>query len=126
MAFTVRLGSVAARQPVDSAEQRRGQRGNGRRGPEALLRDRARIDLGICAAIQDVLVVEKALAEAESQNRKTELDRMAAMLSRLGGRRYQVREASVTYGPREAEVDPDPDSDSDLDESKPQPAAGGD
>ena len=79
-----------------------------------------------CAAIQDVLVVGKALAEAESQNRKTELDRMAAMLSRLGGRGYQVQEASVTYGPRQVEVDPDPDSDSDLDESKPQPAARGD
>jgi len=44
-----------------------------------------------CAAIQDVLVVGKALDKMESQNRKDELDRMAAMLS-LGGRGYQVRE----------------------------------
>jgi four helix bundle protein len=73
-----------------------------------------------CAAIQDVLVVGKALAEDESRNRKTELDRMAAMLSRLGGRGYQVREGTVTCGPCEAEIDPDPDSDSDLDEEKPQ------
>ena len=79
-----------------------------------------------CAAIQDVLVVGKALEEDESQKRKTSLDRMAAMLSRLGGRGYQVREGTGTYGQCEAEVDPDPDSDSDLDEEKPQPPAGGD
>jgi four helix bundle protein len=45
-----------------------------------------------CAAIQDVLVVGKALEEAQSQSRKKELDRMAAMLSRLGGRGYHVCE----------------------------------
>ena len=39
-----------------------------------------------CAAVQDVLVVGKALDRAESQSRKPELDRIAAMLSRLGGR----------------------------------------
>jgi four helix bundle protein len=77
-----------------------------------------------CAAIQDVLVVGKAVDEAESLNRKTELDRMAAMLSRLGGRGYQVREGTVTYGHCGAEVDPGPDSDSDLDEENPQPARG--
>jgi hypothetical protein len=38
-----------------------------------------------CAAIQDVLVVGKALAEDESRNREMEPVRMAAMLSRLGG-----------------------------------------
>jgi four helix bundle protein len=43
-----------------------------------------------CAAIQDVLVVGKALDGEESQERKKELDRMAAMLSRLGGRGYCV------------------------------------
>ena len=75
-----------------------------------------------CAAIQDVLVVGKALEETESQNRKTEIDRMAAMLSRLGGRGYQVREGTGSYGQCEAEGDPD----SDLDEEKPQPSAGGD
>jgi len=39
-----------------------------------------------CAVIQDVLAVGKALDRGESRGRKTELDRMAAMLSRLGGR----------------------------------------
>jgi len=37
-----------------------------------------------CPAIQDVLVVGKALEEKESRERKVDLDRMAAMLSRLG------------------------------------------
>ena len=78
-----------------------------------------------CAAIQDVLVVGKALDAAESQNRKTELDRMAAMLSRLGGRVYQVRKSEEAYTTGEEEVDPDPDSDSDLDETKPQQGGGG-
>ena len=77
-----------------------------------------------CAAIQDVLVVGKALDEAESQERKDELDRMAAMLSRLGGRGYQVREETSAYGGNP--IDPDPDSDSDLDEDKPQQRGGGD
>ena len=76
-----------------------------------------------CAAIQDVLVVGKALDEAESQNRKTELDRIAAMLSRLGGRGYQVCEETSGYDGNSSDTDPDPDSDSDLDEDKPQPSA---
>ena len=65
-----------------------------------------------CRATQDVLVVGKALDKVESQNRKDELDRMAAMLSRLGGRGYQVRENQGVYS-----VDFDPDSDFDIDEN---------
>jgi four helix bundle protein len=65
-----------------------------------------------CATIQNVLVVGKALDKMESQNRKDELDRMAAMLSRLGGRGYQVRENQGVYS-----VDFDPDSDFDIDEN---------
>ena len=42
-----------------------------------------------------------------------ELDRMAAMLSRLGGRGYNVREYPGTY--RLKDVDFDPDSDFDFD-----------
>jgi len=72
-----------------------------------------------CAAIQDVLVVGKALDETESQSRKTELDRMAAMLSRLGGRGYQVREDPVTYGRGADDFDPD----FDLDGEGPHPPA---
>ena len=62
-----------------------------------------------CAASQDVLVVGKALDGRESQPRKNELDRMAAMLSRLGGRGYSVKEDSVAYG--YGEINPDFDSD---------------
>jgi len=66
-----------------------------------------------CAAIQDVLVVANALDKTESRKRKIELDRMAAMLSRLGGRGYQVGEGSVVY--KSIKNDPDPDSDIDTD-----------
>ena len=68
-----------------------------------------------CAAIQDVLVAGKALDETESQSRKHELDRMAAMLSRLGGRGYQVAEDHATYGNPAAVVDTDFDTDFDSD-----------
>ena len=51
-----------------------------------------------CAAIQDVLVVGKALERTESRERKVELERMAAMLSRLGGRGYRVKEDSAIDG----------------------------
>ncbi|MFC1497643.1 four helix bundle protein [Verrucomicrobiota bacterium] len=67
-----------------------------------------------CAAIQDVLVVGEALDKNESNERKTELDRMAAMLSRLGGRGYCVKEDGVEYD--SAEVDSDTDSDFDLED----------
>jgi four helix bundle protein len=66
-----------------------------------------------CAAIQDVLVVGKALDREESRYRKIELDRIAAMLSRLGGRGYCVEEVTEPY--EQAEFDPDPDSDFDPD-----------
>ena len=62
-------------------------------------------------------MVGKALEADESQNRKTEVDRMAAMLSRLGGRGYQVRGSGEVYAAGGAEGDPD----SDLDETPPQP-----
>jgi four helix bundle protein len=79
-----------------------------------------------CAAIQDVLVVGKALDDVESQSRKNELDRMAAMLSRLGGRGYQVAEDHATYGSPRADVDTDFDSDFDLGKSMSQPKGPGD
>ncbi len=74
-----------------------------------------------CAAIQDVLTVGKGLEENESNARKVELDRMAAMLSRLGKRGYSVQERPSCYG-----IDPDPDFDSDFDpdETNSQPDAG--
>ena len=66
-----------------------------------------------CAAIQDVLVVGKALNERESAERKVELDRMAAMLSRLGGRGYCIEEAPLVYGGSDVDFDFDTDTDFD-------------
>jgi four helix bundle protein len=71
-------------------------------------------------AIQDVLVVGKALDEQESLLRKTELDRMDAMLSSLGGRGYCVAEKSVPYGTKPEKDDPDPGPDFDFEKEKPQ------
>ena len=62
--------------------------------------------------LEDVLVVAKALDKTESRKRKIELDRMAAMLSRLGGRGYQVGENSGVCESTKNDFDPDPDSDS--------------
>jgi four helix bundle protein len=59
------------------------------------------------AAIQDVLVVGKALDHEESRKRKIELDRIAAMLSRLGGRGYCIKENSAGYGFEQFDFDPD-------------------
>ena len=64
-----------------------------------------------CAAIQDVLVVGRALEESESRDRKIELDRIAAMLSRLGGRGYCIKECSSDYKTGDPDFDGDPDSD---------------
>jgi four helix bundle protein len=72
-----------------------------------------------CAAIQDVLVVGQGLDEKESQERKIELDRMAAMPGRLARRGHSVQEA-----PSNHEIDFDGDSDFDTDETNfPQGAA---
>ena len=51
-----------------------------------------------CAAIQDVLEVTGALSEAENVDAKAKLDRIAAMLTRLGGRGYSVQEDGIAYG----------------------------
>ena len=56
-----------------------------------------------CAAIQDVLVIGEGLAEDESEMRKGDLDRVIAMLSRMGGRNYRVEEGGVVYEGWQAE-----------------------
>jgi hypothetical protein len=53
-----------------------------------------------------------------ARERKIELDRIAAMLSRLGGRGCCVKEESAGYGSEG--IDFDPDSDFDLDEPESQ------
>jgi len=66
-----------------------------------------------CAAIQDVLMVGKALKVEESKKRKVELDRIAVMLSRLGGRGFTINEDTEPYI-----VGSDSDFDSDFDFGK--------
>jgi four helix bundle protein len=67
-----------------------------------------------CAAIQDVLVVSRVLEMEQSNERKIDLDRIAAMLSRLGKRGYSVGESHPGYGL-------DSDSDTDFDSDTPFP-----
>ena len=64
-----------------------------------------------CAAVQDVLRVGNALEENEHQDRKKHLDRIAAMLSRLGGRGYSVREDAAIHDAEPSDFDPDFDFD---------------
>jgi len=68
-----------------------------------------------CGAVQDVLEVCGALSPAENAEAKKLLDRIVAMLTKLGQRGYSVREAPNRYGRDEVESDSDPDTDSDPD-----------
>jgi len=65
-----------------------------------------------CGAVQDVLEVCGALLPAENADAKRLLDRIFAMLTRLGKRGYLVREVPNKYGIGEVESDPDPDPES--------------
>jgi four helix bundle protein len=67
------------------------------------------------AAIQDVLEVCGALSPSENANAKKLLDRMVAMLTRLGQRGYSVREGPDVCGSDDVESDFDSDSDTDSD-----------
>jgi hypothetical protein len=58
--------------------------------------------------------------ETKSQSRKNELDRMAVMLSRLGGRGYHVGEEPGTCGSPESDRDTDSDFDLEKKESQRQ------
>ncbi|WFB37559.1 four helix bundle protein [Kiritimatiellota bacterium B12222] len=68
-----------------------------------------------CAAIQDVLVVGAALSRERSREKKGELDRMVAMLSKMGGRGYTVQECGTEYGVGGSGFDTDCDPDTDTD-----------
>jgi len=80
-----------------------------------------------CGAVQDVLQVCGALAADENTNRKALLDRIVAMLTKLGRRGYAVHENLAQYT---ADIDPDADSDPDTDgdheRTARQPLPGGD
>ena len=66
-----------------------------------------------CAAIQDVLEVCGALPGPENVKAKQILDRIVAMLTRLGKRGYTVREDAANYGNLDSDSDSDPDPDPD-------------
>ncbi len=68
-----------------------------------------------CAAIQDVLEACRALSPAENANAKKLLDRIVALLTRLGQRGYSVREAPDVCGSDDIESDFDSDTDSNND-----------
>ena len=69
-----------------------------------------------CGAVQDVLQVCGALTAEENEKNKALLDRIVAMLTKLGQRGYAVYEASAEYGA--GGIDPDTDTDPDP-EGKP-------
>lgn len=68
-----------------------------------------------CAAIQDVLEVCGALSHDESLQAKALMDRVVAMLTKLGQRGYSVKEDPIPYesGGHETVCDSEPDADSD-------------
>ncbi len=66
-----------------------------------------------CGAIQDVLEVCGALSTDENARAKAVLDRIVAMLTKLGRRGYTVAEDPAGYG--ETGIDPDPDVNTDSD-----------
>ena len=66
-----------------------------------------------CAAAQDVLEVCGVLSKAENERRKNMLDRIVAMLTKLGRRGYTVGEHDMEYGEVKAEPNSDPDTDPD-------------
>ncbi len=74
-----------------------------------------------CGTIQDVLEVCGALSSAENADAKNSLDRIVAMLTKLGRRGYLTREEENGYSGGKAGSDSDTDSDTDpeLNENRP-------
>ena len=66
-----------------------------------------------CGAIQDVLQVCGALPEEEDAKRKATLDRIVAMLTKLGRRGYTIQEEAGDDRVSRNDSDTDTDTDSD-------------
>jgi len=66
-----------------------------------------------CAAAQDVLEVCGALASEDNSEAKILLDRVVAMLTKLGRRGYSVGEKLSEYSVNRTDADTDIDSDAD-------------
>ena len=63
-----------------------------------------------CAAVQDVLEVCGALSNGLNREKKAQLDRIVAMLTRMGGRGYSsVREELGEYDVFDTDTDSDTD-----------------
>jgi len=68
-----------------------------------------------CSAAQDVLQVCEAISAEENEKAKVLLDRIVAMLTKLGQRGYAVHEETDVY--RTDRTDTDSDTDPDADEN---------
>lgn len=66
-----------------------------------------------CAAIQDCLEVCQAIASDQNSNGKDMLFRIVSMLTKLGGRNYELREEERRYGSCDGDYDNDFDNDND-------------
>ena len=66
-----------------------------------------------CAAVQDVLEVCAVLPKEENERTKNLLDRIVAMLTKLGRRGYSVKEETTEYRILKTDTDSDTDSDPD-------------
>ena len=64
-----------------------------------------------CAAAQDVLEICGALDASENSQAKQTLDRIVAMLTKLGQRGYSVQEDAAEYKREDRDADSDADSD---------------
>jgi len=84
-----------------------------------------------CGAAQDVLGVCGAISAAENEKAKALLDRIVAMLTKLGQRGYAIREQPGNSEIHEIDpdTDPDPDADTDADtdgdRNEPEPTSWG-
>ena len=80
-----------------------------------------------CGAVQDVLQVCGALSAEENAIRKALLDRIVAMLTKLGQRGYAVHENQVQYTVGvDSDTDSDPDAAGNQEQTDRQPLAPGD
>ena len=67
-----------------------------------------------CGAVQDVLQVCAALSPEENERRKLLLDRIVAMLTKLGRRGYAVQEEPAVHAANHLDTDADSDPDTDV------------
>ena len=80
-----------------------------------------------CGAVQDVLQICGALSSEENATRKALLDRIVAMLTKLGQRGYAVHEDKAQYIEGiDPDPDPDPDAEGNQEQTDGEPLAPGD